>query len=151
MCAPTGGHLPTFSTVEDFQRLFYAFRGTPGQNKPFNSFDPATHKYSTILWGEVGTSDGDGRLVWCNGGAAVPVTPTGSTEEPFFLVSFVHTESTEPNLQAVPVTADVLIPTVYCVHPAQVQDECDQGLRRKGPTAVEKFLGKYNLTNVNLG
>lgn len=146
MCALKGGYLPRFYSLEEFEELFYTFRGTPGRDKPFDSFDANEHKYSTILWGEA--SYVKGNLSWCNDRYDVPMTPQGSLGKPFFLVSYVYTEYTEPNLWAVPVATDILIANVYCMHSKQVVDECNDKKRKQIMSPIDSFFNKYNLKNI---
>jgi len=147
MCAYTGGYLPIARTESEFNSLFYAFQGKkiksslsqvsaipsyPGKNKP-------------ILWGEP-TKVGD-QLFWCQGNAtvAVPVAVSGSTSQPFFLVSFARDQ---PNLYAVPLGSDVRTNHVVCLYEPEIKEACDSKKRpvNKNATMLESFLAKYKIT-----
>jgi len=103
----------------------------------------ADNTSNPILWGEA-TKVGD-QLFWCEGKVtvAVPVAVSGNTSEPFFLVSFPQAT---PNLNALPVSSDVKVDTVFCMHSPEIKKMCDFGNRTNELSPLDKFANKYKLS-----
>jgi len=119
-----------------------------------------------ILFGEV-YRDGDGAdLFWCDGGAKVPVAVrlAGTNELlnsiPGELSGFgswegrhhpfvVFTESPmgdNPFLRAVRLDSTMGLNAVFCMHSAQVKQQCDSGLRTwKEASPLEQLLADNNV------
>lgn len=147
ICAPTGGSLPTFKTMQEFSELFHAFGGSIilllltwlRWNLLILSYHAGGKE--PILWGEVDKVGSE--LFWCEGGAKLPseAVINGNMNEPFFLVSL---NEPTPNLIAVNLNSTVQIFGSHCVYSQEIYELCKTGNRTIQPTFFEKLLKKYN-------